>query len=132
VNGRLSADGLQGRTELSAVNGRIEVQFERLGDSAVELRDVNGAIDLTLPSDANAELEASTVSGDIDNDFGLHANHHRWVGHNMHGALGSGETRIKLSDVNGRIEVRHANDGRPLSSVKDLNRHEDGDRDDEE
>jgi len=132
VNGKLSADGLQGRTELSAVNGRMEIQFERLGDSPIELSDVNGSIELTLPSDANAEVEASTVSGGIENDFGLHVNHHRWVGHDMRGELGGGGTRIKLSDVNGRIEVRHANDGRALSPVKDLNHDRHGDRDDDD
>ena len=110
----------------------MEIQFQRISDSSIELSDVNGAIGLTLPSDVNAELEASTVSGEIDNDFGLHVNHHRWVGHDMRGQLGSGGTRIKLSDVNGTIEVRHANDGHALSPVKDLNRRQDDDRDDED
>ena len=38
-------------------------------------------------------------------------------------------TRVKLSDVNGRIEVRHANDNQTLSPAKDLNSSEDEDSD---
>jgi len=133
VNGRLLAQGLQGRVELSSVNGRMEVQFDRVGDSPIELSSVNGGLELTLPSDAKARLEASTVSGGIDDDFGLRVNHHRWVGHDLRGELGGGGTRIKLSNVNGHIEIRHANDGRALSSVKDLSGHDkDDDRDDDD
>jgi hypothetical protein len=35
-----------------------------------------------------------------------------------------------VSNVNGRIAIRHANDGHTLSSAKDLN-HDDRDEDDE-
>ncbi len=130
VNGRTTAEGLQGRVKLSTVNGRMEVQIDRLADSPIELSSVNGSIELTLPSDAKAELEASTVSGGIDDDLGLHVRHHRYVGHDLRGELGGGGgTRIRLSNVNGHIEIRHASDGKPLSPAKDLN-HDD--RDDED
>ncbi|HYA23792.1 MAG TPA: hypothetical protein VEF05_06505 [Terriglobales bacterium] len=131
VNGHLIAKGLQGRAKLSTVNGRMQAEFGRMGTSSLELTSVNGALELTLPSDANAEIEASTVNGGIHNDLGIHVVHHRWVGHDMHAELGSGGPRIRLSNVNGRIEVRHANDGRPLSSVKDLSHHDRDDDDDE-
>jgi DUF4097 and DUF4098 domain-containing protein YvlB len=130
INGRMLAEGLQGRVKLSAINGRMDARFEHLTNSPVELSSVNGTLDLILPSDANAELEASTVSGGIDDDFGLHVLHHRFVGHNLHGELGGGGTHIRLSNVNGRIQIRHANDAHTLSSAKDLN-HDDRDDDDE-
>jgi len=132
INGKMLADGLQGRVKLSAINGRMEARFERLSDSPVELSSVNGGIALILPSDAKAELEASTVSGGIDDDFGLHVRHHRFVGHDLRGELGGGGTRIQLSNVNGRIEIRHANDGRALSPAKDLNHDDRDDRDDDD
>jgi DUF4097 and DUF4098 domain-containing protein YvlB len=131
INGHMIAEGLQGRVKLEAINGRMEARFDRLADSAVELSSVNGSIDLTLPSDAKADLEASTVSGGIDDDFGLHVRHHRFVGHDLRGELGGGGTHIRLSNVNGRIEIRHANDGHALSPAKDLNRDDRDDDDDE-
>jgi len=126
VNGRLTADGLQGAAELSNINGTTEATFDRLGDS-IELSSVNGSVALTLPSDSQAKVEASTVHGGIDNDFGLHVSKHRWFGHDLRGELGSGATRIKLSNVNGGIEIRHASDGRQLSQPKDLSRRDSDD-----
>jgi len=132
INGRMLAEGLQGRVKLSAINGRLEARFERLSNSPVELSSVNGGITLVLPSDAKAELEASTVSGGIDDDFGLRVRHHRFVGHDLRGELGGGGTHIRLSNVNGRIEIRHANDGHALSSAKDLSHDDREDRDDDD
>ena len=129
INGRLEAHNLAGRTNLSTINGKLDARFDQLPSSFVELNSVNGSVDLTIPSDSKAELEASTVSGGINNDFGLHVNNHRFVGHDLRGELGSGGTHIKLSNVNGHIEIHHAQDGRALSPVKDLNH---GDRDDDD
>jgi putative adhesin len=132
INGRLTAEGLQGRVKLETINGHMDARFDRLSNSPIELESVNGSLELTLPSDAKANLEASTVSGSIEDDFGLHVRHHHFVGHDLHGELGGGGTRIQLSNVNGHIEIHHANDGRSLSSVKDLS-HDDRDgRDDDD
>lgn len=127
INGKLDARNLSGRAELSTINGRLEARFDQLAGSSIDLKSVNGSVGLTIPSDAKAEIEASTVSGGINNDFGLHVNHHSFVGHDLRGELGSGGTRIKLENVNGRIEVHHAQDGRTLSPAKDLSH---GDKDD--
>lgn len=130
VNGKLTAQDLTGRLELSTVNGKLNAQFQQLGDNSIELSSVNGGLEVTLPSDANARIDASTVSGGIDDDFGLHVNHHRWVGHDLRAELGSGRTRIELSNVNGHIDIRRANDGRAMSPVKNLG-SSDKDDDDE-
>ena len=129
INGRLEAHNLAGRAELSTINGHLDARFDQLAGSSVELNSVNGSVALTIPSDSKAEIEASTVSGGIENDFGLHVNHHRYVGHDMRGELGTGGPRIKLENVNGRIEIHHASDGRALSPVKDLSYR---DKDDDE
>src|SRR5579864_938379 len=130
INGRLEARNLAGRSHLSTINGRLEAGFDQLAGSPVELNSVNGSVELTIPSDSKAEIEASTVSGGIDNDFGFHVNHHRFVGHDLRGELAGGGTRIELRNVNGGIEVRHAQDGHALSPVKDLS-HRDRDDDDD-
>jgi DUF4097 and DUF4098 domain-containing protein YvlB len=130
INGRLEAHNLSGRAELSTINGHLDARFDQLAGSSIELKSVNGSMELTIPSDSKAEIEANTVSGGIDNDFGLHVNRHRYVGHDLRGELGSGGPRIKLGNVNGRIEIHHASDGRALSPVKDLS-HRDNDDDDE-
>jgi len=125
INGRLDAQDLAGRAELSTVNGRLVAKFGHVERQSIELNSVNGSVDLTIPSDSNAEVEASTVSGGINNDFGLHVSHH-FVGHDLRGELGSGGAHIKLSNVNGRVEIHHAQDGHAMSPVKDRGEH-DGD-----
>ena len=118
INGTLRARDLGGRVKLETINGTLDAEFGRVS-SAIELSSVNGSLHLTLPSDAKASIEASTVHGGIDNDFGLHTNNHRWVGHDLRGELGGGGTEITLHNVNGSIDVRHASDGRAMSPAKD-------------
>ena len=130
INGRLEAHNLAGRARLSTINGHLDARFDQLAGHLVELSSVNGSVELTIPSDSKAELEASTVSGGIKNDFGLHVNHHQFVGHDLRGELGAGGTHIKLENVNGRIEIHHAQDGRALSPVKDLSGRDKDDDDD--
>lgn len=127
INGRLEARDLAGRADLSTINGRLVARFAQLAGQSVDLNSVNGSVDLTIPSDSNAEVEASTVSGGIQNDFGLHVNNHRFVGHDLRGEIGKGGARIQLKNVNGRVEIHHAQDGHAMSPVIDRNHHDDND-----
>jgi len=127
INGRLEAHDLAGEARLSTINGKLDARFDQLAGHSVELNSVNGSIALTIPSDSQAELEANTISGGIDNDFGLHVNRHRYVGRDLRGELGNGGTHIKLNNINGRVDIHHAQDGRTLSPVKDLTGHDEDD-----
>lgn len=129
VNGRIEAHNLQGRASLNTVNGSLVANVAQLPSSGVKLSSVNGKLHVTLPSDTSAEVEASTVSGNISNDFGLTAIRHQYVGHSLHGQLGGGGAMVKLSNVNGTIEISHASDGKTLSPATNLERGRDRDRD---
>lgn len=120
VNGRIQAHNLQGAVHLNTVNGELEASLDQLPSSAVKLSSVNGRLRVTLPSDAKAELKATTISGNISNEFGLPVTRHQYVGRSLHGQLGGGGTMVKLSSVNGAIEIRHASDNRPLSPSQNL------------
>lgn len=127
INGKLTADGLAGDARLSTINGPLEANFGAVKTTRIELNSVNGPVRLTLPSDAKAQIEATTVHGEIGNDFGLHINNHRFVGHDLRGELGGGGVEIRLSNVNGTIDVHHANDGHALSPAKDTGSRDDND-----
>lgn len=121
VNGHVRARGLVGETKLSTVNGPIEAIFDRLGEiKSVSLNSVNGPLTLTIPSDANALVKANTLSGSISNDYSLPVHDGEYVGHELSGVLGKGGTRIRLNNVNGSIQIRHAADNRPLSPASNL------------
>jgi DUF4097 and DUF4098 domain-containing protein YvlB len=118
VNGRLMARGLMGEAKLSTVNGNLEATFNKLdGSKQISLGSVNGNVVLVIPSDSNAQVKASTVHGGIVNDFGLPVQHGEYVGHELFGQLGIGGPRVKLGSVNGGIVIKHAVDGRALSSA---------------
>ena len=135
INGRLTAHGLMGEANLSTINGGLEATFDQLDESKpVSLGSINGSVVLTIPSDANAQIKANTVNGGIRNDFGLPVRHGKYVGHDLAGVLGRGGVRIKLSNVNGQISIRHAADNRPLSPATNLlpEKQNDNERDEDE
>lgn len=130
VNGRLTARGLAGEAKLSTVNGSLEATFTKLNEAKpITLGSVNGNVTLIIPSDANAVVRAGTVHGAINNDFGLNVQHGEYVGHELNGQLGAGGPRIKLGNVNGRISIKHAQDGRPVSPGTSLLTNKDKDKD---
>jgi DUF4097 and DUF4098 domain-containing protein YvlB len=127
INGELTARALANQVKLATINGPLDAVFDRVPSNTIELSSVNGPVQLTLPSDSKATIEATTVHGGIENDFGLHSNDHQFVGHNLRGELGGGGARIRVSNVNGTIDVRHATDGHALSPAKDLGKESQGD-----
>jgi DUF4097 and DUF4098 domain-containing protein YvlB len=121
INGKLTARDLSGEAKLSTINGTLDAAFAQLNaDKPLSLNSVNGEVLLTIPSDANAEIKATTVHGAITNNFGLPVHRGRYVGTDLAGRIGNGSARIRLDNVNGVINVRHASDGRPLSPVTNL------------
>ncbi|MCM3901886.1 MAG: DUF4097 family beta strand repeat-containing protein [Pyrinomonadaceae bacterium] len=129
VNGRVTARGLAGEAKLSTVNGSLEATFTKLNEAKpITLGSVNGNVTLIIPSDANAVVRAGTVHGAIQNEFGLNVQHGEYVGHELNGQLGAGGPRIKLGNVNGRISIKHAQDGRPISPGTSLLTEKDKDK----
>lgn len=121
INGKVAARGLMGEAKLSTINGQLEAKFTQLDESkAISLNSVNGNVSLIIPSNANASIRAGTVHGGISSDFGLKVKHGEYVGHSMDGQLGTGGPRIKLGNVNGGIQITHAQDGLPLSPAASL------------
>ncbi len=116
VNGRVIARGLLGVAKLSTVNGGLEATFVSLETGKpISLNSVNGPLTVIIPSDASAVVRAGTVHGAISNDFGIQVHHGDYVGHELYGQIGQGGPNIKLSNVNGPIRIKHAQDGRPVS-----------------
>jgi len=119
VNGSVEATNVGGEVNLNSVNGRVYADLSA-PKRPINLETVNGAVELRLPSDAVAEISASTVHGGINNEFNIPVNRERWVGSELRARLGDGGPAVKLSAVNGGIQIRRASDGKPLSKVTNL------------
>ena len=130
INGHLEAHNLAGRARLSTINGRLDARFDQLAGNSVELSSVNGSVE----SDDSFGLEGGTRG-----QHGFWRNQQRFRAarepspvRGPRSARRAGQRRARgsrLENVNGRIEIRHAQDGRALSPVKDLS-HRDKDEDD--
>lgn len=128
VNGQVKAFNLSGAAELSTVNGTVEATFDTIVPGGrIDLETVNGTVLLTLPSDANATVKADTVNGKIENEFGLPVRKGQYVGRDLYGRLGSGDTRINLSSVNGALSIKRRADGKTPAPAVDLLQQKDSD-----
>ncbi len=130
VNGRVAARGLKGEAKLNTVNGTVEATFTQLDPAKpLSLGSVNGNVVVVIPSDSNVIVRAETIHGAIRNDFGLAVRDGEYVGHSLYGQLGSGGARLKLGNVNGGINIKHAADGRPVSPAQSLLSQKDMEKD---
>lgn len=129
VNGDLVLNNLQSDLQASTVNGKIRLSTSQTAsahtvngsiDASVgsswtdrlEFTTVNGSINVTMPAGVNTDVQASVVNGGISTDFPLTVSG-RWGPKSMKGRIGSGGPELKLSTVNGGIEL-HSSSGRAL------------------
>ncbi|HEX5727661.1 MAG TPA: DUF4097 family beta strand repeat-containing protein [Longimicrobiaceae bacterium] len=105
-NGRVSVVTGTGPVNASSGNGSIDVRMGRIrGDEDMEFSSGNGSITLTLPPDFSGEIDATTGNGGIDSDFPVQVQG-RLSRHRLHGTIGQGGRRIRLSTGNGSIHLR--------------------------
>lgn len=124
INGTMKAVNLTGDVRLSTINGALNASFASVGDAkSIALNSVNGPVVVVLPSDTQAQLKADTVHGSISNDFGVPVQNGKYFGHNLSALLGNGGARVRISNVNGPIQIGRAGDGRTPSAVTNLLNH---------
>lgn len=108
VNGAVDAVSSGGPVEASTVNGSIDVRMGALsGSESLEYSTVNGSITVEVPPTLHANLEMSTVNGRLSTDFPMTVQG-RINPKKLSAQIGKGGRRIKLSTVNGSIELRKA------------------------
>ena len=111
VNGASTIHDLSGRIELSSVNGAVKAYYKSLANvKEIHLKSVNGSVQLGLPASPNANVSVSTVNGGISTDFPLTVQG-KFMGRHIDGTLGSGGTRIEISNVNGSVHLSQGEGG---------------------
>jgi DUF4097 and DUF4098 domain-containing protein YvlB len=107
VNGAVRGLRLVGEVGMSTVNGRVEVEFERLEGKRISLRSVNGTLVVRLPQGAGMHLNAATVHGEIESDFDLPVRRIRFgPGRDLDTVVGGGGVDLSLRTVNGSIRLQ--------------------------
>lgn len=105
VNGAISAVTSGGPVHASTVNGGIDVSMRDLGTEDLTFDTVNGSIELEVPADMNVDLDMRTVNGRVSSDFPLTISG-RINPRHIRATIGKGGQRLKLSTVNGSVEIR--------------------------
>jgi beta-lactamase regulating signal transducer with metallopeptidase domain/HEAT repeat protein len=111
MNGAIRASAT-GTVQAKTMNGSITVAMGRTDwRGSLDLETMNGAIHVTLPDDASTEVSARTMSGGIRSDFPLSISR-RTAAHSASGTIGAGGRSLKLTSMNGSINIRRV--GGPL------------------
>lgn len=118
INGQIKAARIAGQTEIGNVNGNIEATFAQLDGKGVEVFDVNGNVELRFEGAVNAELNAWSITGQLNPAFpDVQARDEEQSRGRLKARIGSGGTQIKVSSVNGNVNLLKAEKA-PASTAK--------------
>jgi hypothetical protein len=106
VNGTVDATSSGGPVTSSSVNGNVHARMGRLtGDEDLTFSTVNGSVIAEFGTDIDANIELSTVNGRFQTDWPVTITG-RVNPRHLRATLGKGGRRIRLSTVNGNVELR--------------------------
>lgn len=126
VNGRIATRGVDGATDVTSVNGPIDV--ETGGTHALQattvngqvrvkflhsfqgarFRTVNGGVEATLPQNASFNVNLSQVNGDFEASFPLSI-HSNPGSRRVSGEVNGGQHELKITTVNGDVQLARLN-----------------------
>ena len=124
VNGEVRVEGVESEVEAASVNGSVFVETRRGPVSAntvngsvrasmgrfelqhdMRFSSVNGTVIAEFSEDLNAEVDLSTVNGRFFSDYEVVVSG-RIDPRRLKATIGKGGPRIRLSTVNGNVELR--------------------------
>ncbi|HET9454196.1 MAG TPA: DUF4097 family beta strand repeat-containing protein [Gemmatimonadaceae bacterium] len=106
VNGAVFVDSRSGPVNASTVNGSVRASMGRFDlQSDLRFSSVNGTVTVEFSDDINAEVDLSTVNGRFVTDFPVTITG-RIDPRRLRATLGKGGPRIRMSTVNGNVELR--------------------------
>jgi hypothetical protein len=106
VNGSVVVSTMGGPVNASTVNGSVRASMGRFDlNSDLRFSSVNGTVIAEFANDINAEIDLSTVNGRFLTDFPVTISG-RIDPKRLRATLGRGGPRIRLSTVNGNVELR--------------------------
>jgi DUF4097 and DUF4098 domain-containing protein YvlB len=106
VNGSVDAVSMSGPVQASTVNGSVHATMGRFdGDQDLTYSTVNGSVIAEFTGDVDADIDLSTVNGRFQTDWPVTISG-RIDPRRLRATLGKGGRRIRMSTVNGNVELR--------------------------
>lgn len=104
VNGDIEISGLERGADVSAVNGRVQLELTAVGEDGVRCKTTNGQIVVTVPSSAKATFAARVTNGIVHTEnltIQTSESSHR----RLDGTIGGGGPEIRLDTTNGEVRI---------------------------
>jgi hypothetical protein len=106
VNGGVDVNTAAGPVTAETVNGNVDARMTSLqGDDDMNFKTVNGSVSIYVPARFDANFRFDSVHGGINSDFPMTLSG-RWGPRHASGTIGSGGRDLRVSTVNGSIELR--------------------------
>jgi hypothetical protein len=132
VNGRIVSRGVDGETDVTTVNGSIDIETPGSNELSAHtingrietkfgkdfrgasLKTVNGRVTATLPTSASFVGDFSQVNGDFEAAFPLNIHSHPG-NRRVTGEVNGGQHELKITTVNGDIQLNKGAGTIPLA-----------------
>ncbi len=106
VNGGVDVGTAMGPVTATTVNGSVKARMSSLsGTDEMRFSTVNGSVTISVPAQFDANIRFDTVHGSIGSDFPITLSG-RFGPKHASGTIGKGGREIRVSTVNGGIELR--------------------------
>jgi hypothetical protein len=105
TNGNVECRDILGGCGIELVNGNIACEIVLPARGACSLTTVNGNVTLTVPDTTSAEVEARVTNGNVSVS-GLQVKAEQSTRTAFSGVLGEGEGSVRMTTVNGNIQVQ--------------------------
>jgi hypothetical protein len=124
VNGRIATNGIAGETQVTTVNGPVDVETSGTAELSAKtvngrirakflqsfqgasLKTVNGDVETVLPKSASFVCDLTQVNGDFEASFPLSIHSHPGS-RRVSGEVNGGRYELHISTVNGDIDVQN-------------------------
>ena len=126
VNGRIVTRGVEGETQATTVNGKIDIETAGLNElrattvngqvkakftrdfQGARFKTVNGGVEAFFPQNASFAVDLSQVNGDFEASFPLSI-HSNPGSRRVSGEVNGGRHDLKIVTVNGDVELAKLN-----------------------
>jgi len=126
VNGRIVTRGVEGETQATTVNGRIDIETAGLNElrattvngtvkakftrdfQGARFKTVNGSVEAFFPQNASFAIDLSQMNGDFEASFPLSI-HSNPGSRRVSGEVNGGRHDLKIVTVNGDVELAKLN-----------------------
>ena len=111
VSGDVDVETAEGPVNVGSVNGDVHARVRGFADTGgVSITTVNGSVTSELPTALDADVEAHTINGSISSDYPLTPGA-KFTSHSLKGTLGRGGREVRITTVNGSIQLKKASSG---------------------